>query len=87
MLTWNQYFSIIKLTESSVYSFYFSIFTLGITISVNVYLLISSVPKHSLKNWLENNYNHRKLKVSYNETSLLCVKALKALEASGGIEG
>ena len=76
-----------KLTDSSVYSFYFSIFTLGITISVNVYLT-SSVPKHALKNWLENNYNHRKLKVSCDETfSLLCVKALKALEASGGIEG
>lgn len=87
MLTRNQYFSIIKLTDSSVYSFYFSIFTLGITISVNVYLLISSVSKHSLKNWLEKNYNHRKLKVSCDETSLLYVKALKALEASGGIEG
>ena len=87
MLTWNQYFSIIKLTDSSVYSFYFSIFTLGITISVNVYLT-SSVPKHALKNWLENNYNHRKLKGSCDETfSLLCVKALKVLEASGGIEG
>lgn len=82
MLTWNQYFSIIKLTDSSVYSLYFSIFTLGITISVHVYLLI----KHSLKNWLENNY--RKLNISCNETfSLLCMKALKALEASGGIEG
>lgn len=86
MLTWNQYFSIIKLTDSSVYSLYFSIFTLGITISVHVYLLISSIPKHSLKNWLENNY--RKLNISCNEIfSLLCVKALKALEASGGIEG